>query len=104
MRGPLLLAAGWAALAVSGCASLSAALTPSRIHTDATLAYIALANWISGDEAHPGLTPARIAADEARKLKGWNALTVERAIWTSSGPHPATALDTLADSLKPAGL
>ncbi len=104
MRAPSALAAVLVASSLCGCASLSAALTPEAVHRDATLAYIGVADWVAGDEVRNDITPARFAADEAVKLKSWNALTVERAAWATQGPHAPGALDALADSLKPAGL
>ena len=104
MRAPLILAACLGASALCGCASLSAALAPEAVHRDATLAYIGLADWVAGDEGRSDITPSRIIADEAIKLKSWDALTVERAAWATQGPHAPGALDALADSLKPAGL
>jgi hypothetical protein len=95
---PLALVAG-----LAGCSTLKALATPDQIHAEATLAYIALANWVAGDEARPEAGPARFVADEAKKLQGWNALTVERAIRATHGAQAPTALDALADSLKPAG-
>jgi hypothetical protein len=108
MRAPPILASSLAAVlaasSMCGCASLSAALTPEAVHRNATLAYVGLADWVAGDEARGDITPARVIADEAIRLKSWNALTVERAAWATQGPHVPGALDALADSLKPAGL
>lgn len=99
-----MLAGGLGVIGLCGCASLSAALAPEAVHRDATLAYIGLADWVVGDESRGDITPARFTADEATRLKSWNALIVERAAWATQGPHAPGALDALADSLKPAGL
>ena len=104
MRAPSALVAVLVTSSLCGCASLSAALAPEAVHRDATLAYIGVANWVASDESRGDITPARFAADEAIKLKSWNALTVERAAWATQGPHAPGALDALADSLKPVGL